>query len=1303
MAHDHQRHLRSLWLLIVIALATPALAQMTSDQQAQMLLSSANRAYNEKNYPFAAARYREFLQRFAAHRDLPQARYGLALCLLEGTERDADKAMEQLSPLLGQKSLSNYPFVLYYAGLARRGQGIRTTDQNQARQRLEESARLFADAASAFFARAREAKAPTRGLAEEMEWALRSRCDQAEMLLRLNKVKEARVAVEGFTSEKTWQESRYFALGLYHHGFASFLVGDHFAAGKSLSRSRVLGDEIFGTHARYLLGRLHHLNTRQNEREEARQAYQTVLRDHEAARKAAPDQLRKGVDPETRARLERLVKGPVPDHVARAGFFLGVLQYEDGRFGDALEHFKTFVTQNASAALVPEARLRIGFCQVQMKQLDEAVKTLTPLAEKEPTMADQALYWIARAQLARVDPKKLDTYKTPIDTFRRAAERAGQRASANPPDLRARGRRGEILAELAETYQLAQQYREAINTYSTILQEKLVPAREEELTLSLATAHQLDGDLAGSDKVCARFIESFKNSTLLPAILFRQAENAALAAVKAEKLPNQSERSRETARHNDEAIKRYSSLVEKYPEYTHVHLARHGLGLAYYRKGDLEKAQKALEAIPAADRAGDLAFVGYSLADIYLRQLPARAEDAVTAGKMEEKLKSASDLLDSFIAAAPDSPQVPDALLKLGYCQLRIATLLAQPADQQTALQRARSAYERVRDKFARHPAYPQAIFEKAKVLIAQKDVNGASNELRRFSSDETLKKSAIAPMALLHLATLQRGQNRPGDAVTTLTECRKAHEEALGRDPARSSWVVLLQYHHAAALREAGKLDEARTLFDQVARSDRPEGWDAALRAGQCHKESGEKKLADGRKQLANPGLRPEQKATAEKLVADGTQELRDAVATFARQEQALRNRKPATEDAEKSLAQVRARLLYEAAWGWRTLAELEIASARLRLQQDRWQKRRDEVARLTPPGQTPPAVAMPEVLLRDVPRQPAEKLVRDRYQELIKSFPDLALNADARFELAEVLAGRDEHDESIKLLQGALEAEKEPSPELTDKLKLRLATCLLDRGSRKTIEGTRKLAQPGIKPADKTAAEQLVEAAKKDVEAALEQLQPVTGNAKSPLLAQAVYREAECQLQLGKLDEAIKLLTRFRDQDPYRNIAGLSDRALLRLGWALGEKKQWEQSRQSYDALLGRFGASPWKHEARYGIGWAFQNQGQYDQAVNMYGEVTAAVATELGARAQLNIGICRLMQKRYADASTALLVVPFTYDYPELSALALVEAARAFTENKQPAQAVKLLKRVLRDHPGSPQAEAAKKRLTELGEEA
>src|SRR5262249_127039 len=153
----------------------------------------------------------------------------------------------------------------------------------------------------------------------------------------------------------------------------------------------------------------------------------------------------------------------------------------------------------------------------------------------------------------------------------------------------------------------------------------------------------------------------------------------------------------------------------------------------------------------------------------------------------------------------------------------------------------------------------------------------------------------------------------------------------------------------------------------------------------------------------------------------------------------------------------------------------------------------------------------------------------------------------------------------------------------------------------------GQKKLAQKGLDDKEKKAAQALVESGKKDLEAALEQVQTVTANDKSPLLAQATYREAECLLHQGKTDDAIKLLSRFRDPAPFQNLPGLTDRALLRLGFALGEKKDWEKSRQAYERIVGAFGNGPWVHEARYGMAWARQqsakNDAQYDEAITLY----------------------------------------------------------------------------------------------------
>ena len=352
-----------------------------------------------------------------------------------------------------------------------------------------------------------------------------------------------------FTEDKLLAKSRYHGLGLYYHGFASFQLKDDLAAGRSLSQLAPFTDPVFGAHARYLLARVHHND---GEREEAAAQYQGVIDDYAKQKQDAvetlkqPDRFKN--DPDEKARLEALVRDPPPDHVARAAFFLGVMQYEDGKFGEALTQLTAFVQQFPTSPLVAEAQLRQGFCQVQLKQFADAQKTLTPLADKEPRLADQCLLWIAKAQIGAADPNNAPAYdqalKTAQNTFRKAADRAKNLANADPE---ARTRRGEILLELADAQQLTKQYKDAAGTYNQILNEKLLPQREEEMVQDLAAAQHLAGDYAESDKVCDRFRTSYPKSPLLPAVLFRYAENAYFSALAADKLPNPADRQRETA------------------------------------------------------------------------------------------------------------------------------------------------------------------------------------------------------------------------------------------------------------------------------------------------------------------------------------------------------------------------------------------------------------------------------------------------------------------------------------------------------------------------------------------------------------------------------------------------------------------------------------------------------------------------------------------------------------------------------------------------------------------------------------
>ncbi|HEV3082246.1 MAG TPA: tetratricopeptide repeat protein, partial [Gemmataceae bacterium] len=540
------------------------------------------------------------------------------------------------------------------------------------------------------------------------------------------------------------------------------------------------------------------------------------------------------------------------------------------------------------------------------------------------------------------------------------------------------------------------------------------------------------------------------------------------------------------------------------------------------------------------------------------------------------------DNLENYANSQPNSPQAPDALLKLGMCHQRLATLVAVPAERAKVLQNARGTYDKLLQQFGNHATAPQAIMERARCTVQMGDLNGGMNELRRFTQDP-LKSNPAAPMGVLQLAGYLRSQNKAQEAADLIAQCRQQHEANLTKDPARSAWVPLLQYHQAVALQEAGKLPDARQILDGVIKQypNAPEALEAIVHTGQCLRDESAHKLEDARKRLATPNLKPEDQAAAQKDYDAALKGLQDAVGYLEVEAEKLKPKQPPVE--------ARARMLYEAAWTGRRVAELDVTAARSKIQQEQWQKLRDEAAKKTPPGKPVPTIPMPEIAITTVPVQPSEQKVQGLYKAILEAYPDLPLGIDARFELAELYSDRAEHDTAIKLIKDALD--KEPAGDLAERIRLRYGVSL---------------------------------AAKGDAKAALAQFQAVISNPKSPWLAQANYRAGECCLQMDDAQGAVKYLVLFRDQQPFQNVPGVTDRALLRLGHAFANLQKWEESRQAHERASG-IGNSPWVNDARYGMGWALQNMKRFDDAVNVYSQVTASTATEIAAKAQLQIGLC------------------------------------------------------------------------------
>lgn len=1260
--------LREVWcgLGVVVCLAAAGGGELSQDEQAMLVLNSARKAYNEGNHPFAIERFREFLQRFGGHKEALSARYGMALALIEGPARDYANAANELSQVVGNEQFPDRPYALHYLGVARRGLGYRSLSEadakpgeaqhhrGQARGHFEEAGRSFASAAGAFLARVKATPAGDAGPPPELEWAARARCDQAEMLLRTEKFKEANELAESFLADASLSKTRYRPLALYHQGYAKFALRDYVGAGRALSQLAPFQQE-YGIHARYLLARSHHMS---EERPEAAGQYKAVLVAYEEHKKAAQAALGNpaGLRHDQREHLEALVKGAPPEHVLRSLFYLSLIQAEEGRFGEALAGFTELAQKFPKAPFMPEVQLRIGFCQMQLRNFAEAVKSLQPLCE-HPQLGDQAFWWFGRCQVGAADPANPQAYeqavRAGIESMRRGAERANQLAQADPA---ARVRRGDILLDLADAQQLVKMHREAAQTYEQVLAEKLNPDRAEEAMQRQVTALHLAGQYRESDAAAKKFEELFPKSTLLPAVLFRVAENAFMAASAAADQPGRASRE-ELAKLFTEAIARYKRLLERFPDFPQANLAKHGMASSHYRLGQFDEATKVLASIAEMERTGELAVVPYLLADCLIRAFPPEAEDALEAARLIQQAEQAAKLLEGFVAANPKSVQAPDALLKLGYCYQRIGAVLIEPAERKKLLGQARAAYEAFMQQYQQDPGIPSAAFERAKCIALMGDPGSAMNELGRFRADP-LRNSPVAPLAMVRLSSLMRSQNRAAEAEKLMAESRGHHEERLRQDPARAEWVPLLQYEHALAIKEAGKPAEARALFEQIAKQfgGTAEGTNAQWRAAQCRREELVAAIEKARAAVAKPGAKPDEIAAARQTIEQSFKGIAQAVEFLRVQSAELAKKSPGSE------AHLRA--LYELAWCLRVLADSELEAARMKVQREALEKALAKLGKEAAAAINPAELRAPDVPLAALPVQPSEKAAQDAYAAAIAAAPETPLAISCRLELAEMLAARGGHEAALDLLAEALE--KNPSLELAERTRLRLAAVLLARN---------------------------------DPRSALLQTQAVARNPATAFQGEVRYLAGEAFIQQKDWAKAVEQLIVFRDRGEFHNIPGISDRALLRLGYAFGQAGQWDQARNSFEQLVNRFGNSPWHDEGRFQLAWALQMMKQLDPAIHHYAEVVKRTVSIHGARAQLQIGLCRLEQKNWAEAAKALLAVPYTYDYPELNGVALCQAAQACVGLNRPEEAAKLWARVVKEHPGTEWAKAAEQGLAAI----
>ena len=121
--------------------------------------------------------------------------------------------------------------------------------------------------------------------------------------------------------------------------------------------------------------------------------------------------------------------------------------------------------------------------------------------------------------------------------------------------------------------------------------------------------------------------------------------------------------------------------------------------------------------------------------------------------------------------------------------------------------------------------------------------------------------------------------------------------------------------------------------------------------------------------------------------------------------------------------------------------------------------------------------------------------------------------------------------------------------------------------------------------------------------------------------------------------------------------------------------------------------------KPEARYGLAFALQNQGQLDQAVKIYEQVTDETQTETAAKARFMIGECCFAQKKHKEATRHFLKTVFTYNHKNWSPMAYFEAGRCFEVLRDTAQAKNCYEQVIKKYPKHEKARSAQSRLSKL----
>lgn len=1018
----------------------------------------------------------------------------------------------------------------------------------------------------------------------------------------------------------------------------------------------------------------------------------------------------------------------------------------NGAYELAIEEWQAFLKRYGKDPLAPKARHYLGVCQVQVKDFAAAEQTLAGLLKEQPQfeLREETLLQLATAQYAQGMAGQADAY-------RRAAATFGELAKAFPQSKYA----DDALFYQAEALYAQGEKAQAARLYQQHRQKFAQSKRGADVLYALGVAQEELGDAAAAGQTYAAFLKTFPQHPLATEVKLRQAETllsqgnleqaarlfGEVAGVQGfaaadQALARQAYCLARLERFA-EAGATYARLATGFPQSTLAAEATLSAGRCYFRADDAEAARRWLERAmklpgePAAEAA-------HWLCRLLLKkgqpaeaaQIAAKAQAAASTSPFAAQL--ALDEADALFELPGQQPRALERYVRFAreFPQHELAgQALYHAAYTALSLKRFDEALQHaqaVEGREAKHPLAAEAGYVASEALVQLGRYDEAVMKLRNLlnqfpdhaeRNQWRLRLGLVAHLQKDHTRTLEilsplvgelKDRSQRAEALFLIGACHllrdapelavRALSEALEANP---RWRQADQTRLLLARAEAkrGQRDKAISHLQRLVNEFPQSGVldEALFRLGELYEAQGDRDKA--RRRFAEVTQRFPQSSFAPyawyALASDHLrqQEYEQAAAAFT---SLLSQFKGHPLAAESLLGRALCRRQMQDPRG--ALADLDALLASDIPPRRRSDARYERALALAALKDYAAAAQTLDSLLTADPDYPAADKVlyelgwarkalgesapaAQTFERLARHFPDSPLAAEAWFHVGEEHYEQKRYEQAAEAYAAA--RARRPTAELTEKIAYKLGWAYYHlRDDAKALAAFRELLA--------TASE-------------------------GPLAPDARFMIGECLFRQEQFAQAWEAYQAALAQPPASPLM----QALLELHAAqsASQLKQWSDSIRLLNGLIEQTPEASVLAQAYYERGWARQQLGQMEPALEDYEQAATRSRDEVGARARFMRGELLFAEKRHDQAIRDFMRVMYGFggdqappavrnwqaksgfEAGRCAEVLVSKAPDAPTRQKYLADARKFYGFVLEKHAQHELAPQAKKRLDEL----